>query len=65
MESKELSKFHEFVGEQLNNCEFNITPEEVLDRWREHKETIASIQGGLDDVEAGRNTATLLRVNEP
>ena len=50
----ELQSFHEYVGAQLANGGTEITPEQALARWREHQATIASIQRGLDDVEAGR-----------
>jgi predicted transcriptional regulator len=50
----ELQSFHEFVGRQLSNGGSNLSPEDALLLWRERQETIASIQRGLDDVDAGR-----------
>lgn len=32
--ARELEQFHEFVGHQLKNGEFDISPEECLDSWR-------------------------------
>jgi len=50
----ELQSFHEFVGRQLSNGGSSLSPEQVLRLWQERQETIASIQRGIDDVNAGR-----------
>jgi hypothetical protein len=50
----ELQSFHEFVGRQFSNGGSNLSPEQVLLLWRERQETIAAIQRGFDDLEAGR-----------
>jgi len=50
----DLASFHAFVGEQLKRAGGNVSPEEALALWRERRETTASIERGLADVEAGR-----------
>jgi predicted transcriptional regulator len=53
--STSLERFHEFVGRQLRTpSTARMSPDEVFARWREQEETIAAIQEGLADVEAGR-----------
>jgi hypothetical protein len=58
--SHELRQFHEFVGEKLNNGAANLSPEEVLDQWRElHPnqaeldESVSAIRQALADMTAG------------
>lgn len=48
----ELENFHRFVTEQLKNGPATLTPEQVLANWREQLDTVASIQRGLDDIDA-------------
>jgi predicted transcriptional regulator len=52
--SNELASFHDFVGEKLRAGGTPLSPEQVLAQWKERVETIASVERGLDDVEAGR-----------
>lgn len=51
----DLTSFHEFVGQQLQNGRASLTPEEVVALWREHLETIESVHRGLQDIDAGRS----------
>jgi hypothetical protein len=50
-----LESFHRFIGQQLeSDAAIGMSPEQALAQWREQQETIAAIQEGLVDVEAGR-----------
>lgn len=56
----ELLEFHRFVGEKANNGGSSLSPEEVLDEWRElHPdpealaEDTAALQEAIDDLENG------------
>ncbi|MFQ5730881.1 MAG: hypothetical protein ACE5KM_02885 [Planctomycetaceae bacterium] len=50
----ELQSFHSFVAEKLQNGGLELSPERALALWRERRETIASVERGLEDVDAGR-----------
>lgn len=50
----ELQEFHRFIGENLKNGNAGLSPEQALTLWRERRETIDSIQRGLDDIDAGQ-----------
>jgi hypothetical protein len=50
----DLKQFYDFIGKQLNNGGDTLSPEQVLERWRERLQTIESVNRGLDDVAAGR-----------
>ena len=52
--NNDRESFHLFIGEQLRVGGDPLSPEQVLAQWRERVETIASVQRGLDDVDAGR-----------
>ncbi len=55
MQSNPLADFHQFVAHQLeSDATAQMTPELALALWRERQESIAAIQEGLADVEAGR-----------
>jgi predicted transcriptional regulator len=50
-----LEQFHQFIGEQLqSDGTAHMTPEQALAAWRERQDSIAGIQEGLADIEAGR-----------
>ncbi len=57
----ELQEFHGFLSAKLNNGSANLTPEEVLDEWRElhpdpfedEEDDVAAIQAAIDDMERG------------
>jgi hypothetical protein len=58
----DLREFHRFVGEKVNNGGASLSPEEVLDEWRDlhpdpeaAKEDLAAIQEAIDDMENGDN----------
>jgi len=60
MAISELEKFHAFVGEKLANGGKNLSPEDVLDDWREKhpdpedfEDDVAAIQAALDDLANG------------
>lgn len=50
----ELHSFHEFLTQKLQSQNADLTPEQAVAQWRERQETIASVQRGLDDLDAGR-----------
>lgn len=53
----ELESFHQFAASALASAEVEVTLEDLVARWREQQheeETIASIQRGIADAEAGR-----------
>jgi len=57
----ELAEFQQFAAEQLRNGGAALSLEELLERWRgqrptddELAESLASLQRGLADIEAGR-----------
>ena len=52
--NSDLESFHLFIGEQLQAGGAPRSPEQILAQWRDRVETIASVQRGLDDVDAGR-----------
>ena len=56
----ELRDFHRFVGEKVGNGGAALSPEEVLEEWRNlHptaaavEEEVAAIQEAIDDLENG------------
>jgi predicted transcriptional regulator len=50
-----LESFHRFIGQQLQtDAAMGMSPEQALAQWRERQETVAAIQEGLADVDAGR-----------
>ena len=58
--SDALREFHEFGGEKLNNGGGDLSPEEVLDRWRlihpdpdVLSESVSAIRQALADMAAG------------
>ena len=63
MKSKRMSElhaFHAFLEAKLNNASAYLTPEEVLDEWRQlhpepedEEDDVAAIQAALDDVANG------------
>jgi hypothetical protein len=62
----DIDSFHQFASQQLPLCGTGADLEELLKRWqqrREEEETVASIQRGIADVEAGR-VATLAEVDD-
>lgn len=53
----ELQRFRQFVVEKTNDGGGDLTPGDCLRPWRSEQETaesIAAIQRGIDDAEAGR-----------
>ncbi len=52
--TSELSSFHQFVGEQLEDGQTQLSPEQALVLWRERFDTIESIRRGLTDIDCGR-----------
>jgi hypothetical protein len=58
--SVELTAFHAFIGEQIKQRNFGLSPEEVLDLWRsdyplpeDFEETVEALREALDDLKAG------------
>jgi hypothetical protein len=58
--SKELAEFHRFVAEKLAQGEADLSPEAVVDQWRElHPDTealaeeVAAIKESLTEMAAG------------
>ena len=52
-----IDSFHRFATERLKNGSQDLSMDELYRQWRaarEEAETVASIQRGLDDAEAGR-----------
>jgi hypothetical protein len=56
----ELGEFHRFVGEKVNNGGPSMSPEDVLDEWRDLHPSAevadsdaAAIQEAIDDMENG------------
>jgi hypothetical protein len=60
-QTNELPDFHRFLTEKLSNGGATLTPEEVLDEWREShpepeqidEDEFAAIQEALDDMKNG------------
>ena len=55
---RELRDFHRFLGEKLSNGGADLSPEEVLDEWRQanpdqQTDDVAAIQEALDDLADG------------
>lgn len=55
---QELREFHRFLGEMLGNDGADLSPEDVLDEWRQanpdrQTEDVAAIQEALDDLANG------------
>ena len=48
----ELERFHQFVGETLQDGNAKLSPEQALALWRERRESVKAIQKALDDMEA-------------
>jgi hypothetical protein len=58
---QELSDFHQFAMKQIRNGGADLSLEELLDFWRvarpddeELRESLASLERGLGDIQAGR-----------
>jgi hypothetical protein len=57
----DLRRFHQFVAEKVSSGSDNLSPEEVLDQWRNlhpapgatDPDELAAIQEAVDDLEAG------------
>jgi hypothetical protein len=56
----ELASFHQFVAIKLYENRADLSPEEVLDLWREHHplpdddpDAVAAVEEALADIEAG------------
>ena len=56
----ELREFHQFLGDKLQNGGARLSPEEVLDEWRDSHPSademdaeVAAIQEALDDMAKG------------
>jgi hypothetical protein len=59
----ELAVFHRFIGDRLKEGQINLSPEEVLDLWRdEHPDsedfadTVEALREAIEDLEAGAQT---------
>jgi predicted transcriptional regulator len=53
----DIDSFHSFATGELTNDNRNQSMEDLVERWRsqrEEKETLASIQRGIEDADAGR-----------
>ncbi|HZZ78698.1 MAG TPA: hypothetical protein VFE62_09275 [Gemmataceae bacterium] len=57
--NEELREFHRFVGEKLKNGGARLTPEDVVEEWRdqhpevEFEDDSEAIQEAIDDMENG------------
>jgi len=54
---QDIDSFHDFAAEQLANGGQEESLENLLSRWRsqqEEAETLASVQRGIEDADAGR-----------
>lgn len=50
-----LASFHHFISQYLAEHEAgSLSPDQALQRWKEHEATLAAIQSGLDDIHSGR-----------
>ena len=59
-QTTELHEFHRFLSTKLSNGGADLSPEEVLDEWRQDhpdpeidEDDVAAIQEAIDDMEAG------------
>ena len=59
-QTTELHEFHRFLTTKLSNGGADLSPEEVLDEWRQDhpdpeidEDEVAAIQEAIDDMEAG------------
>ena len=52
--TSEAEAFYAYLGHELANGGKSRSPEQLLALWREREETIAAVQEGLADAEAGR-----------
>ena len=59
-QTSELHEFHRFLTAKLSNGCARLSPEEVLDEWRQDhpdpeidEDEVAAIQEAIDDMEAG------------
>ena len=50
----DLQSFHEFLTQKLQSQNTDLTPEQAVAQWRERQATIASVQRGLNDLDAER-----------
>ena len=53
----DIDSFHSFATGELTKDNRNQSMEDLVERWRsqrEEKETLASIQRGIEDADAGR-----------
>jgi hypothetical protein len=53
----DIDSFHNFATRELTNGDCKQSMEDLMERWRskrEEKETLASIQRGVEDADAGR-----------
>jgi hypothetical protein len=58
--STELALFHQFIGDQLANGGTNLSPEEVLNLWRDahptaedFEESVEALREALEELDAG------------
>ncbi|MCE9531311.1 MAG: hypothetical protein K8T89_09350 [Planctomycetes bacterium] len=56
----DLGNFHRFVGEKIHQGETSLSPEQVLDEWRDlnpdaksAEDELDAIQEAIDDIENG------------
>ena len=52
----DVESFYNFIGEQIR-VNSTLSPEQLLEAWRrrrEYEETVASVEEGVRDMEAGR-----------
>lgn len=61
--TSELAAFHRFVGQHLADDDTDLSPEEVLDRWRaenptaeELAQSVAAVKRALEQAERGEGT---------
>jgi hypothetical protein len=53
----DVESFYRYLGDHLGLGESQVTPEELLSAWRERREqeeTVAAVEEGMRDAEAGR-----------
>ncbi len=55
--SSSLAEFYQFIGKILDSNPVDpVSPEHAWTSWQSHRATLAAIQDGLSDVEAGRTS---------
>ena len=53
----DVESFYQYLGDHLNVGETQKSPEDILKAWREqreHDDTVAAVEEGMRDAEAGR-----------